>query len=100
MEVSKLPMTHLKNNLKQMYEMMLRRLMKLCGRVPWTYYIIVSMAHWKYLKGEKEEEKERRKEKQTKTGGDGEAKENALNASKTRTPEVSEDPLPSSEPEH
>lgn len=72
---------------------MLRCLMKQYGRVPWAYYIIVNMVHWKYLTGEKEEEKERQKEKQTKTGGDGEAEEKAHNASKIGTPEVSEDPL-------
>lgn len=79
--------------------MMLRCFMKLCGPVPWTYYIIVNMAHWKYLTGEKEEEKKRQKEKQTKTGGDGEAEENAHDASKIGTPEVSEDALLPSEPE-
>lgn len=72
---------------------MLRCLMKQYGRVPWAYYIIVNMVHWKYLTGENEEEKERQKEKQTKTGGDGEAEEKAHNASKIGTPEVSEDPL-------
>lgn len=41
---------------------MLRYLMKLCSHVPWTYFIIVNMAHWKYITGEKEEDKERQKE--------------------------------------
>lgn len=79
--------------------MMLRCLMKLYGRVPWASYIIVNMAHWKYLTGEKEEEKKRQEEKQIKTGGDGGEEENAHNASKIGTPEVSEHPLLPSEPE-